>query len=285
MVAANPIYGATGFLKQRQRNRGYGGIADVCPLLPVNGAISAKSVKGSGPDCDFLFVNPGAGCLTVAIGAISGPYPQTRSACALAARTIGRRARMSDTPSRVLGRLHNNLARWNDLMPEPGLNCSAVCCLFDLERGVMRYANGDHPSPVAWTRSGQRVEPGCVGEVIGLSFLPERNGHKRSEELCIEERQIALGDLQRIIYYTRGIVGAATAFLGEPADRYLSDLMDASTEFSIEDQLDTLLAGTLGRLANAADCHQDVTLLGVDVIRLRAGADPAAAFSRRLVGL
>jgi serine phosphatase RsbU (regulator of sigma subunit) len=139
---------------------------------------------------DFLLLDNGR--LGIVIGDVSGKGIPAALVMASTRSMLRAAAQVTDAPGAVLARVNDLL--YADTLPRMFVTC--FYAILDLGSGRLRYANAGQDLPYRW-HSGEAGELLATGMPLGL--MPET---------CYEEQEAILGDDERILFYSDGLIEA-----------------------------------------------------------------------------
>jgi len=127
-----------------------------------------------------------------------------------------------------------------------------VYMLIDTEKGLLRYCNAGHPSPVLFRADGttEKLEKG--GPMVGLQGA-----------LPFEEGEIELASGDRVILYTDGVVEYEKTDMDFYGEERFNDAITRSAGVRIDAFLDDLMED-LATFGEGAPPRDDITLLAFE---------------------
>ncbi len=180
------------------------------------------------------------------IGDVCGKGPRAAGVTALARHTLRAAAIGGQSPTDMLGTLHQALLR-----QPPGADLCTVCLIMlmrEADGARLRIALAGHPPPLLIGAGGAVEQVGRSGTVLGVI-----------DPVSIEEREIFLGAGETLLMYTDGVIeaGRPENLLGEDG---LLELCAAAPELPLESFLQHIERAALARARGAL--HDDIALLG-----------------------
>ena len=139
---------------------------------------------------DFLLLDDSR--LGIVIGDVSGKGVPAALIMASTRSMLRAAAQVTDTPGAVLARVNDLL--YADTLPRMFVTC--FYAILDLSSGKLRYANAGQDLPYRW-HSGKANELLARGMPLGL--MPGSH---------YEELEVVLGDDERILFYSDGLIEA-----------------------------------------------------------------------------
>jgi PAS domain S-box-containing protein len=203
----------------------------------------------------------GQGRWAVVIGDVCGKGPEAAAVTALARYTVRASAMTSDEPSTILATLNEAMLRQRDdrrfctvlyARAEPSPDGVRLC-----------FASGGHPLPIVVRASGEVVEPGAPGTLLGIVPDPD-----------LFDEAIELGPGDTAILYTDGVTDAAAPQLvQDPVE--LARALETGPERAAEDVAQQLLDAALE--AGGGEPRDDIAIVVLRVpitanARTREGA-------------
>jgi PAS domain S-box-containing protein len=183
------------------------------------------------------------------IGDVCGKGPRAAGVTALARHTLRAAAIGGQSPTEMLGTLHQALLR-----QPPGADLCTVCLIMlvrEAEGARLTIALAGHPPPLLIRAGGEVEQVGRSGTVLGVL-----------DPVSIDEHEITLGGGETLLMYTDGVIeaGRPDNLLGEDG---LLELCAAAPELSLESFLQHIERAALTRAQGAL--RDDIALLGLRI--------------------
>jgi PAS domain S-box-containing protein len=183
------------------------------------------------------------------IGDVCGKGPRAAGVTALARHTLRAAAIGGQSPTDMLGTLHQALLR-----QPPGADLCTVCLIMlarEAQGARLTIALAGHPPPLLIGADGEVEQVGRSGTVLGVI-----------DPVSIDEHEISLGAGETLLMYTDGVIeaGRPDNLLGEEG---LLELCAAAPELSLESFLEHIDRAALTRAQGAL--RDDIALLGLRI--------------------
>jgi PAS domain S-box-containing protein len=183
------------------------------------------------------------------IGDVCGKGPRAAGVTALARHTLRAAAIGGQSPTDMLGTLHQALLR-----QPPGADLCTVCLIMlarEAQGARLTIALAGHPPPLLIGADGEVEQVGRSGTVLGVI-----------DPVSIDEHEISLGAGETLLMYTDGVIeaGRPDNLLGEEG---LLELCAAAPELSLESFLEHIERAALTRAQGAL--RDDIALLGLRI--------------------
>jgi PAS domain S-box-containing protein len=183
------------------------------------------------------------------IGDVCGKGPRAAGVTALARHTLRAAAIGGQSPTDMLGTLHQALLR-----QPPGADLCTVCLIMlarEAQGARLTVALAGHPPPLLIRADGEVERVGRSGTVLGVI-----------DPVSIDEHEITLGAGETLLMYTDGVIeaGRPDNLLGEDG---LLELCAAAPGLSLESFLEHIERAALTRAQGAL--RDDIALLGLRI--------------------
>jgi PAS domain S-box-containing protein len=183
------------------------------------------------------------------IGDVCGKGPRAAGVTALARHTLRAAAIGGQSPTDMLGTLHQALLR-----QPPGADLCTVCLIMlarEAQGARLTIALAGHPPPLLIGADGEVEQVGRSGTVLGVI-----------DPVSIDEHEISLGAGETLLMYTDGVIeaGRPDNLLGEEG---LLELCAAAPNLSLESFLEHIERAALTRAQGAL--RDDIALLGLRI--------------------
>jgi PAS domain S-box-containing protein len=183
------------------------------------------------------------------IGDVCGKGPRAAGVTALARHTLRAAAIGGQSPTDMLGTLHQALLR-----QPPGADLCTVCLIMlarEAQGARLTIALAGHPPPLLISADGEVEQVGRSGTVLGVI-----------DPVNIDEHEITLGAGETLLMYTDGVIeaGRPDNLLGEEG---LLELCAAAPGLSLESFLEHIEHAALARARGAL--RDDIALLGLRI--------------------
>ena len=229
------------------------------PALPrldgINFVVKYQPCARVGGDLYDIF-DLGNGCVGILVADIAGHGLASVFVTALAKMAFDAFRQNEYSPKRILERLNEHLVRHT--LSHQFL--TAFLCVIDLDTLRMKYVNAAHPCPVVC--SGTRFE---VLDTEGLCA-------GMFEDPRYEENEIQLAPEDRAVFFTRGILGMCNGEDKPPRDTQFYDVLRQEREAPLG-ELMRLLAADFDRCLGGAEQTEDLTLVGLELVKRKTQAN------------
>jgi sigma-B regulation protein RsbU (phosphoserine phosphatase) len=215
----------------------------------VEGAqVFARNVTALEIGGDFYdFVRLGKDRLAVFIGDVSGKGVPAALYMVKIITDFRSIISAEEEPSKVIEDLNDRLCRQSTM----GMFATVVFGIYDAQKSVFTFINGGHPAPVLIDKDNNvRLVEGARNPPVGIQ-----------DDIAYAQSQVALQPLDRLLFYTDGVVEARNKAKAEYGMERLFEVL-RKTESAPKKVVNAVLRDIIAFSKNVSQ-HDDITLVSL----------------------